>query len=176
MTPGDRFCLPGTGARFTVLEASPDGSQAIIAGDRTGGRMLATADPGRVFTARQVTDNGQPGSLLETLTPHGPRYALLKEPPMPETLTAGDLAFLADTARRALTHPTFIDPRVAAEAVPVCEELAARCSARAALTGPERTDAYGLLEVGVQEGGFYSANELDQAHALMGKLGRIGLG
>lgn len=95
---------------------------------------------------------------------------------MPETLTGDDLAFLADTARRALTHPTFIDPSVAGEAVPVCEELAARCSARAALTGQERTEAYGLLEVGVQEDDFYGPAAMAQAHTLMDKLGRIGLG
>lgn len=93
---------------------------------------------------------------------------------MSETLTYSDLAFLAATAGNALTHPTFIDPRVAAEAVPLTRALHAKLAARAPLTEDDLNNCYGLLEVGVQEEGFYEGPAMRRAHALMDKLRRMG--
>ena len=75
MITGQVFWMPRTGARFRVLETSGDGLRAIAAGERTGGRLLVIQEAHR-YCARHVEDNGQSGTLLDTLTPHGPRYTL----------------------------------------------------------------------------------------------------
>jgi hypothetical protein len=74
MTVGRTFWLPGTGATFRVLETSADGTRGIAAGFRTGGRILIAEGPAGYY-ARSVRDDGASGTLLDTLTPYGPRYA-----------------------------------------------------------------------------------------------------
>jgi len=69
------FWMPATGARFRVLETDTGGTRGVAAGKRTGGRILVIQETHRYF-ARQIEDNGQDGTLLDTLDPYGPRYTL----------------------------------------------------------------------------------------------------
>jgi hypothetical protein len=73
MITGQTFYAPRTGAAFAVLETVPDGSRAIAAGLRTGGRVMIF-ETAAGYYARAVTDNGQPGaSLFDSLDPIGRR-------------------------------------------------------------------------------------------------------
>jgi hypothetical protein len=80
MNTGQTFQMASTKAVFTVEETSADGRRGIAAGLRTGARILVieTIDDG--YFAREVTDNGENGSLLDTLIPHGARYRVRPVP------------------------------------------------------------------------------------------------
>lgn len=75
MITGQVLRMPRTDARFRVIETSAGGLRGIAAGERAGGRLLAIQEAHR-YHARQVRDSGRPGTLLDTLTPHHPRYTL----------------------------------------------------------------------------------------------------
>jgi hypothetical protein len=81
VTPGQALWLPSTGARFTVEEVSDDGHEAIVRGQRLGGRLHVTAAGEGRYWARSVTDNGRSGSsLFDSLAPCGPRLAMREWP------------------------------------------------------------------------------------------------
>lgn len=77
MTPGQTLWRPDTGARFTVEEVRGDGGEAIVRGQRTGGRLFVVPDALGRYWARSVVDNGQSGaSLFDSLVPVGRRFLL----------------------------------------------------------------------------------------------------
>jgi hypothetical protein len=81
MKVGESFRVATTDARYEVEEVSEDRTRAIVRSPRTGGRVMLFAQPGRVFYARSVVDNGQPGvSLFASLEPTGPRIEMIREP------------------------------------------------------------------------------------------------
>ena len=72
MILGYQIVLKATRAVFRVEVI--DGQRGIVRSDRTGGRLLLVETDRGLF-ARRVVDNGASGSLFDSLTPVGPRYA-----------------------------------------------------------------------------------------------------